>query len=46
VVNYLDTTDDGQRDREEERVNKCLDWLENGYVLDERIVPEQSKDES
>lgn len=44
--NYLDTTDDLERDGKDERVQKGRDGLEDGDVLGKRAVPNKTKDES
>jgi hypothetical protein len=45
VNNYLDTTDDLERNGKDERVQKGGDGLEDGDVLGKRAVPNETKDE-
>lgn len=40
---YLDTSDDSEGDREEKRVNEALDWLQDGHVLNQRVVPKEAE---
>lgn len=42
---YLDTSDDSEGDREKKRVNEALNWLQDGDMLNQRIVPKEAEDE-
>jgi hypothetical protein len=42
---YLDTSDDSEGDGEEKRVNEALNWLQDGDMLNQRIVPKEAEDE-
>lgn len=41
---YLDTSDDGDGNGEEKRVNEALDWLQDRDVLDQRVIPKETED--
>lgn len=45
VINYLNTSENGERNGEEERINEALDWLQDRDVLNQRVVPKEAKDE-
>ena len=42
---YLDTSDDGKGNREQESIGEGLDWSEYGDVFDQRVIPEKSEDQ-
>ena len=42
---YLDTSENGERNGEEERINERLNWLQYRDVLNQRVVPKESEDE-
>lgn len=44
MINYLNTSENGERNGEEERINEALDWLQDGDVLNQRVVPKEAED--
>jgi hypothetical protein len=39
------TAEEGKGKCKKVRVEECVDWLENGHVLDENRVPKEADDE-